>query len=467
MEKIAEKENVSIPTVRKYLARDDFSPRQPVKQQQPSILDPFKERIDAILEQDRHVWHKQRHTAHKMLARLRELGFQGSYSTVQRYMKDRKAGLQENAGEGFLDLEWDAGFAQADFGDSDFDENGGRNRKTFFCLDYPQSNRGIPQVFGEECAECLCQGLKDSFEYVGSVPHTIVFDNSSAIGQRMAGVMRESKLFLSFRLHYRFEARFCNPDSGHEKGGVENKVNWLRHNLFVPVPRIDDWVLYNRSLLKTAECQDALVHYKKEQPVGKLFEKDRAAGLPLPEKPFDVVRYEYCKTDKYGYATVGKHTYSVLPRAGLQRVVVAFRAHTVVISDEAGNELAVHRRAFGSKKTETIDHTASLTTLIQKPRGWEQSRFRHAISDVLRSYLDVQPRDMLVAYLRSLDAFHRSRRLASAIEAMELLVQRGHPFTPSDLSVMTARLDGFGLGRQPDEGPSMSYYDEVLLGVSK
>ena len=37
-------------------------------------------------------------------------------------------------------------------------------------------------------------------------------------------------------LHYRFQADFCNPASGNEKGNVENKVGYSRRNAFVPVP---------------------------------------------------------------------------------------------------------------------------------------------------------------------------------------------------------------------------------------
>ena len=54
-------------------------------------------------------------------------------------------------------------------------------------------------------------------------------------------------------MHYRFHVRYCNPESGWEKGNVENKVGTVRRNLFVPMPQYTDMVLYNKQLLRAAE----------------------------------------------------------------------------------------------------------------------------------------------------------------------------------------------------------------------
>ena len=60
---ISRRAGVSEPTVRKYLRRDDFSPRPPLRRQAASILDPYKPTIGRWLEEDRRNWHKQRHTS--------------------------------------------------------------------------------------------------------------------------------------------------------------------------------------------------------------------------------------------------------------------------------------------------------------------------------------------------------------------------------------------------------------------
>jgi len=46
--------------------------------------------------------------------------------------------------------------------------------------------------------------------------------------------------FMRFRNHYSFEAVFCNPGKGNEKGNVENKCGYTRRNFLVPLPIFKD-----------------------------------------------------------------------------------------------------------------------------------------------------------------------------------------------------------------------------------
>ncbi len=165
-------------TVRKYLEMDDFSPRPPAKRVFPSKLDPYKATIDSWLAGDGGTWRKQWHTAQRIHDRLRQEvpGYDCSYSTVQRYVKERRRASGERA---FLELTWHPGESQADFGEADFCERGITVRRKYLTLSFPFSNDGFSQVFGGETAECVCQGLSDIFTYIGGVPPVIVFDNAS------------------------------------------------------------------------------------------------------------------------------------------------------------------------------------------------------------------------------------------------------------------------------------------------
>lgn len=128
-------------TVRKFLDEVDFSPEPPAGVVPgPSKLDPYKPTIDSMLEADRHVWRKQRHTARKILAELRRAGYDGGYTLVQKYVHDRKLEMRGRAPEGFLDLEWSPGTAQADFGEADFDTADGRERMLFLVVSFPHSS---------------------------------------------------------------------------------------------------------------------------------------------------------------------------------------------------------------------------------------------------------------------------------------------------------------------------------------
>ena len=70
----------------------DLSPEQPRRRQLESdVLVPYEGTIDSWLDDDCRNWRKQRHTAVRVYVRLRdELGYDGSCSTVQRYVRRRR-----------------------------------------------------------------------------------------------------------------------------------------------------------------------------------------------------------------------------------------------------------------------------------------------------------------------------------------------------------------------------------------
>ena len=83
------------------------------------------------------------------------------------------------------------------------------------------------------------------------------------VGKRACSHVHETELFRHFRAHYGCRVKFCNPYAGYEKGNVERKVGYVRANLFVPVPRVKDFHVYNRELLKRHDVKAQETHYKK------------------------------------------------------------------------------------------------------------------------------------------------------------------------------------------------------------
>jgi hypothetical protein len=107
--------------------------------------------------------------------------------------------------------------------------------------------------------------------------------------------------FLRFAMHHGSEVRFCNPNSGHEKGNVENSVGYLRRNLMVPEPRFTSLGDYNESLLQEANALMRKKHYKKDQTIAELLEMEKGKCAPFPKEEFDTARYETRRVNKYGY----------------------------------------------------------------------------------------------------------------------------------------------------------------------
>jgi transposase len=449
-------------TVRKYLKRQDFSPKPPERIERASNLDPCKPLIDRWLEEDQGRWYKQRHTAQRILDRLKEeqADFGCSYSTVQRYVRGCRSALR--AMRASQELVWHPGEAQADFGEADFVEAGETVRKKYLTLSFPYSNDSFSQVFGGENAECVCQGLKDIFGYIGGVPPVVVFDNATGVGRRIGEIIHETELFGRMRANYRFSVRFCNPESGHEKGNVEAKIGYTRRNLFVPPPAFEDVEAYNRKLLDQHERKAKERHYKKLRPIGELFRADRAALLPLPRVAFDVCRYDYLKADGYGKVRLdGRHFYSSRPEYAGAEVLVAIRAHSIEILDEGKQLLVRHSRRYGAQRSDTCDYRTGLAVLMRNVGAWKNSGVRELLPEPLRALMDRQEREELRTTLKTMHLLSAEYGFEIAVSALEEGMRLNRK-SFSDTAVLAARIQGYGLQTPAEGGQDLSVYDQLL-----
>ncbi len=465
---IAREFSIDEKTVRKYLKKKDFSPKLPEKKEFPSKLDPYKEQILQWMEEDKGVWEKQHHTAKRVHERLQETsnGYDCSYELVQRFMKRVKRERQNH--QGFQELVWHAGETQADFGEVECLYQGERARKKFLTLSFPNSNNGMTQMFDGENAECVCQGLKNIFEELEGVPPLIIFDNATGVGRRIGEKIRETKLFAQFRAHYGFSVRFTNPNAGHEKGHVENKVGYTRRNWFVPVPQFDDMEAYNKLLLTMHLKKAEELHYKKLIPIKELFKEDRKALQELPQVNFEVVRYEYVKADGYGKIRVdGNHFYSSCPEYGGRILLVGIRAFTIEIFNSDMQILVNHVRKYGKDRTDSVDHRTSLAVLSRNAGAWLNSGFREIVPESVRLYLDNQEKVLLKEALRTIYLISQDYDVDHALQAFELAIQQDGQSPLADAAVFAARMKDLGIDGIPESGPDLTPYDSFLSAGDK
>lgn len=430
---IQRRTGVSQPTTRKYLEMDDFSPAVPKAQARASKLDPYKPFVDSILEDDRNIWRKQRHSARRIYERLlAETAYDGKYGTVKNYVRARRAEMAAAEGR-YLKLVWGPGEAQADFGDVDVVCGGARVRMHFFVLSFPYSNMEFRRLFAGQTSECVCQGLRDIFEHIGGVPPRIVLDNATGAGRRRGSKVTEAELFRRMRAHYGFEATYANPRSGNEKGSVGRKVYWCRQHLFTPAPAVDDVAAFNALLLAACDEAGACAHYEKRATWGELFERDRAALLPLPAKPFACVRYVTgAAVDKRGDAVVdGGHRYHVGHGLATRTVTVAYGAHTVAFADAAGEVVAEHPRRFGAPSNGP-DAASQLALLALKPGAWRNSAVRAAMPADVASHMDAMEASARADLLGAMRRWCRSETVAAVGAAIgEVLAATGRPGRPT------------------------------------
>lgn len=173
-------------------------------------------------------------------------------------------------------------------------------------ISFPSSNGGYTQLCKSENAECLLEAMQRIFEHMGKVPRRILFDNmSSAVTKILPKHERRlADTFSRFTLHHKFEAVFCNPNKGNEKGSVENKVGYKRRNFFVPVPTIIDLEQFNKELLIRCDDDMKREHYRKQELICDLFKEDLKSMLPLLKERFKVTRLIKGKTDNYSFVPI-------------------------------------------------------------------------------------------------------------------------------------------------------------------
>lgn len=397
MAEIAEKVGCDWRTVKKYVDQEDFSPPKPIPGSEvihESKLDPFKAQIDQWLTEDKKAPRKQRHTAKRVYRRLKEqAGFSCSYRLVADYVSLKKKELNLKRNENYLPLIHHPGEGQADFGYTAFYENGRYHEKgKHLVLSFPYSNGAYMQLNYGENMECLLEGLQAMFEYVGGVPTEIWFDNTSTIvTQIIKGGGREvTERFSRFCEHYRFKPVFMNPESGWEKGNVENKVGYLRRNEFVPVPQFARLDEKNMELLPSCDKDMEREHYDKTRTIKQLFQEDKAALLPLPAVRFDTASYGSAVTDKYGRFTLdnGKHRYSASPDFCEKPVQYKLTSAEVIVMDLNLHEIVRHKRLYGENESESMNWLPYLKYIARKPRSLRNSGIYDMMPGNMQRFMD-------------------------------------------------------------------------------
>ena len=404
---IAQEYGIDRKTARKYITKENWNePVESVSIGRPTVIVPFLETIEQWLTEDKHRRRKQRHTARRVFDRLvAECGYEGSYRTVATHVATIRAHVYQEH-EPALPLQHIPGEAQADFGQADYFERGKRVSGSYVTLSFPSSNAGFTQLEPGENQECLFEALIALFEGIGGVPTRIWLDNASTmVAKVLKGGGRElTDRFRRFQEHFGFAVAFCNRGRGNEKGNVENKVGYLRRNLFVPEPEFDTLDEYNTALL--ARCRDDLdrSHYRKEATIEALFGADQAALLPLPRIPFDPAHYKTVTADAYGVISLegGKHRYSSAPKFAKSRVTAKITAQTVSILDESRRPVVTHQRIYGQTHEERMEWLPYLTQLARKPAALKYTPVYEMMPEVLQEWIMAQPREDVGTALRLL-----------------------------------------------------------------
>lgn len=359
-------------TVRKALALSEppgYRRTAPIKR---PVVGAVEGIIDRWLEEDRKRPRKQRRTATRIWELLRkDYGFPGAVRSVRRYVKWRKRITSET----YFPLSFGPGEeGQVDWGEAWVRISGVETKVYLFCMRLAMSGASFVRAYRDMKTENFLDGHVRAFGFFGGVPRRLAYDNlrSAVI---LVGPGQERKLtkdFLRLRSHYLFESRFCNVESGNEKGHVENLVKYAQQHFFSPVPDVAAWEDVNEHLARCCEEDLGRKATRTEETRGALLAKERAEMLPLPKTEFEACARISTLADKLSLVRFRGIDYSVPVAYAHRSCVVKGFAERVEVW--CGQDLvATHARNHEDEEP-VLDWLHYIPLLERKPGGLANAR---------------------------------------------------------------------------------------------
>jgi transposase len=361
---------LSRPTIRKHLKTIEAPVYQRQHQPHPK-LGLFHQQLDAWLEQEADLPRKQRRTAQRLYEGLQVEGYLGSYTVVQRHVKRWK---KTRAGsptvkQAFVPLAFPAGeTCQFDWSQETVSLGGlvQTIKVAHFRLAY--SRQMFVVAYPRETQEMVLDAHSQAFAYFGGVPKRMVYDNlKTVVDAIFVGKERRfNRRFLALANHYLFEPVACTPESGWEKGQVENQVGNIREWLFTPLAKFENFAALNAWL--AMRCRELAGRPHPEQSsrtIADCFAEEQPLLMPV-KASFDGYVEEIRRVSQLCLIRIDRNRYSV-PAQWANTVVLSVRltAERVAMVAE-GQVIAEHSRQFGRDRL-ICDPWHYLPVLQKKP----------------------------------------------------------------------------------------------------
>jgi len=421
-------------TIKKAIRGEPWGYKERETQSSP-VLGPYQAIIDGWLAEDRQQQKKQRHTSRRVFNRLvSEHGFTGGESTIRRYIRQRKIELGLDVScQVFIPCEPDSGReAEIDWGMATAIIAGDSMRLRYFCMRSKFSGKPFVRFYPCERQQAFFDAHTKAFEFYGGIFPVLIYDNlTSAVRKVMLGRTRiEQESFRTFKVYHSFEARYCNPASGHEKGGVEGLVGFARRNFMVPVPEAATIEELNEVLMKQCLAYGSHTIAGREQSVDALYEEEKNALLSQPEVAFSNIHARDGRADKYATVIVDKNRYSIPWRFVGQKLKILLFVDRVEIF-VGTKRLAVHERLFGNNKWR-LNPEHYLELIQQRPmafnsarpiRQWRE-RWPDSLHRLLASFCDSQCETKGIKDFISVLMLYKDHKPGDVEAAVELALEK-------------------------------------------
>jgi transposase len=364
-------------TIRKYLASDVVEPKYPPRKS-VSKLDPYAETLSSWLARELKRSRKRRRNLKQLHRDLLALGFDGSYDRVAAFARDWRQRERERANQASRGAYVPLSFAPGEAFQFDWSEDwlviAGKKTKLQVAHTKLCHSRAFHlRAYFLQTHEMLFDAHNHTFRVLGGVPERGIYDNmKTAVDKVGRGKKRlVNARFRAMVSHFLFEAEFCNPAAGWEKGQVEKNVRDARHRLLQDAPAFADLAEANAWL--EARCQalwQEIAHPEQaHRTIAEVLADEQAALMAMPP-PFDGFVEATKRVSPTCLVTFERNRYSV-PAAYANRVV-SLRAYAerIVLVAEA-TIVAEHQRVFNrdhrSRGLTVYDWRHYLAVVQRKP----------------------------------------------------------------------------------------------------
>ena len=335
---IARELGISRNTVRKYV-RSPEVPKPMTRAKRGTKLDAYKEYIDVRLAEGLE-------NCVVLLREIRELGYDGCYATLTKYVRHRRRPRQPKATMRFetgpgeqAQVDWEVVSYKG--------EDGRRHRMWVFVMVLGFSRTIYVEFVRRADVPTFIRCHLNAFEYFDGVPRRCLYDNAKVvvIGRDDDGRANWNDRMLDFARRVGFELRLCRPYRAQTKGKVESGVKYVRGNFWPAVRFGDDADLNRQALVWCDGIANERVHGTTGKVPKAMLAIERSSLGALPDRgSLSVYLREDRKVGRDGYVNWDGSWYGVPWSLSGNVVQVGVSAGMVEIW--SGDErLAVHPRS--------------------------------------------------------------------------------------------------------------------------
>jgi hypothetical protein len=224
------------------------------------------------------------------------------------------------------------------------------------------------RAYPRETQEMVFDAHDRAFAFFRGACTRGIYDNmKTAVDAIFIGRERAyNRRFLLMCSHYLVDPVACTPNSGWEKGQVENQVGLVRERFFTPRLRVKSYEELNALLLDRCVAHARAHRHpeQRERTVWEVFEAERPSLVPYAGR-FDGFHAVSAAVSKTCLVRFDNNKYSVTAAAVGRPVEVRAYAERIEIRQD-GRVVGEHRRCFGREQT-VYDPWHYVPVLARKP----------------------------------------------------------------------------------------------------